>query len=420
MKFCLAVATATCLLGATGAAQAQAPAYGGPSLLAVPDAAPPGAYYNQVAPTYAARRQGDMPPPVPEAPGWNEQIPGEPTPDDAWSSSEGCYEDAVTSNDYDMSYPGRSCCPWFGSLGVLYLAREDANTRLSCWVSAPDEQILSTGDAATDYEWGGEIKFGRRLGCQSAVEFTYWSAGAFTGYADVWDDTNDIGAAVPHDNVPIDGGFATDFFDNSRSHRISRHDELHNIELNFLRYPMACDPCSGFSMTWLAGFRFFRFTDSLNFGGLAGGADWGGNGGLDEAYLDVRTQNNLIGFQLGTRANCQLTERLSLYATPLVGIYGNVIERRTQLYRGDGFSAFDITNEKDDFAVIGQLDLGARFRIGRRASLFGAYRVMGVTGVALADYQTPWFLSTATDFNSVETDGGLMLHGAVFGLEFNY
>ena len=49
----------------------------------------------------------------------------------------------------------------------------------------------------------------------------------------------------------------------------------------------------------------------------------------------------------------------------------------------------------------------------------GGYRVVAVTGVALADNQIPHFLAAANEFADVKTNGELILH-AHLGVSFRW
>ena len=52
--------------------------------------------------------------------------------------------------------------------------------------------------------------------------------------------------------------------------------------------------------------------------------------------------------------------------------------------------------------------------------MFAAYRVIGVTGVALADNQIPIYLNDTPAMQDVHTNGSLIVSGAVFGTWFAY
>jgi hypothetical protein len=330
---------------------------------------------------------------------------------------------ALVNNCFDGPPGPCGPCPWFASLGGVVMTRDHANRFWTSFdVNNPENQILNTRQASADWRAGGEVSIGRRFGCncQWGVVGTFWAIDRMEGFASVRDPNDAI-------NTPIDLGFvniganpATDFFDNAREHRIWRTNELYNLEVNLLRYGLTLDPTWRMQAALLAGVRWLRFDERLIFGSVAGGSEFGSNGGANEAYLNIREENNLVGFQLGTVLSYYVLPRLRLYATPVVGIFGNDIRQRVHLYRGDGVEGFDLLSQKTDFSFLGQLDAGLSWQFAEHWRAFGAYRVIGISGIALADEQIPPFLIDAPAIQDIDSNGNLILHGAVFGVQFCY
>jgi hypothetical protein len=104
----------------------------------------------------------------------------------------------------------------------------------------------------------------------------------------------------------------------------------------------------------------------------------------------------------------------------MVGIFGNHLQQQMQLYRGDGALGFDLNSTANDVSFLGQLDVGVQRRFGRYCSLYAGYRVLGISGIALADAQIPPFLIDSPVILDIDTNGSLILHGGVFGLMWNY
>ena len=184
--------------------------------------------------------------------------------------------------------------------------------------------------------------------------------------------------------------------------------------------PLFYGPNQRFEMGCLAGVRYFRFNEDLLFGSAAGGSTFTTNGGADAAYLDTNVISNLVGFQIGARSNWWITPLWSIYWQPMVGIFGNHMQQQMRLYRGDGVVGFDLNSTGNDVSFLGQLDLGVQRRIGRYCSLYAGYRVLGISGIALADNQIPPFLIDAPVIRDIDSNGDLILHGGVFGLMWNY
>lgn len=437
------------LLAVANAASAQYGPPSSPSLLAVPDASYQAAYNAPVRGSHAgpgASSQGYTRPV--SYPGANNRMFDDPPPsDDVWADGgtaegmggagapegagcgAGAYEEALSCGCHDgcgarigpMRGLGLGCGPnaWFGSLAGIYMTRDHANRFWTTYdATNPPNQILNTRQASADWRGGGQVTFGRRFGCDYGVSMTFWGTDALSGFANLRDLNNNLSTPLNLGFVNIGNVSATNFFDNAREHRIWRTNEIYNVELNFLRYTCICDTARPVQFTWLAGTRFLRFDERLIFGSVSGGNDFGSAGGTNEAYINIRDTNNLVGFQFGTIASYFVTPNVRLYATPTVGLMGNQITQRYHVYRGDGLDTMDLHARKVDFSLMAQLDLGAAWQVSNRWSVFGAYRAIGVSGIALADHQTPPFLVDAAAIQDIDSNGSLILHGAVFGAQY--
>ena len=107
------------------------------------------------------------------------------------------------------------------------------------------------------------------------------------------------------------------------------------------------------------------------------------HGGANEAYIQSSVTNNLLGFQLGGRADYFITPRFSVFAAPKVGIYGNDMNVQGRIYTGDGLVGMDVTGSKVGFSMMGQLDVGMNYQFSPRWSVFGGYRLVAVSGLAI-------------------------------------
>ncbi|MBI3468464.1 MAG: hypothetical protein HY000_36140 [Planctomycetes bacterium] len=340
--------------------------------------------------------------------------------------------------DCGSSYDGCGdlCCApsqpaWFGSVTGLIMSRDRANALWTTFETNNNpNQLMSTQDADADWAGGAEIAVGRWW-CQSGLQFSIFGLDTLEGFASVRDTNNLL--STPLDlttqtgDILIGARPAGDFFDNAREHRISRRDDIWNIELNYLYQPMLGVP-SRFQVTWLGGVRWFRFDERLIFASVAGdgavvnagGSEFGNNLGIDEAYLRSRAQNDLVGPQIGAWANYYITPRFSMFAQPKFGIYGNSISVRSHLYSGDGITAFDYSGSKTDVSFLGQVDLGATIQLTDNWRLRGGYRAIAVSGIALSDEQIPHFLAAADEFQQVDSNGSLILHGAFVGADWRF
>jgi hypothetical protein len=285
-------------------------------------------------------------------------------------------------------------------------------------------QLMNTKDAEADWAGGMEFKVGRwfcsECDCnRHGIEFGYWFLDEMNGYASIRDVGNLLSTPLDLGNVAIGADTAADFFDNAREHRIWRSNEVHNLEINLINETANMGP-GGTQMTWLAGVRYFKFDEGLIFGSVSSGNEFGSAGGINEAYLEVKTENELVGFQVGAQAQHYFGHALSIYATPKLGIYGNNINATSRLYRGDGLEVFNIDGQKTDFSMLGQLDFGLNYMLSSNCRLYGGYRAVAVSGIALSDEQIPPYLADAAGFAALESNGELILHGAFTGVEWRF
>jgi hypothetical protein len=347
------------------------------------------------------------------------------------------------------------CCPtWYGYVGGLVMGRDDSNKFWTTFETGnnanqlmffPDAGWGGGFEATIGYTWCGHSMGGcggcaDSMGCADAcggcgtnyrhgIEITYWGLWGMNSDSSIRSETDSL-------STPIDLGFvdivtpgspASLFFDNAREHRLRRENEFHNLEVNLVDFSTAM---SGRDLTfqWLAGARFFRFEEFLQFGTVSAGNEFGQNAGLAEAYLDLDVENNLYGAQIGGRGDWRLHRNWRIFAGTKVGVFANDIDFNSRLYRGDGalavFSStgntFDLGNNKTDVSMMGQLDLGVGYDLTSHCSLIVGYRAVGITGLALADDQIPAFLAAEGDWTDIDSNGSMILHGGFAGLEFRY
>jgi hypothetical protein len=338
-----------------------------------------------------------------------------------------------------------SCCGcsnWFAYVGGIVMGRDTPNRFWTTFdATNPANQLLYY--PGSKFGGGVDTRIGYWFGCgcndgcnnnccscggRTGIEAVYWGAWGLDGQSSLYDPGNNLSTVMDDGLVSFNGTSASNFFDNSRSHELSRDDEFHNVEINFLYMPC----CGGrFNVTGLAGVRFFRFNEGLQFGALAGSAPVGATFATDPndaAYLNTDVQNNMIGFQIGAYLNFQMFDRFSVFAIPKIGIYGNHINGHNELIGGDGTVAtFDASgdnlnfhNTKDVFSMVGSIDVGFNWAFCPHWSLLGGYRVVAATGVALGDNQIPQFFADEAGWQHINSNGSLILHGAFAGVEARF
>ena len=200
-------------------------------------------------------------------------------------------------------------------------------------------------------------------------------------------------------------------------------------------------PRCRFSINGLAGVRylkmdeFFRnavfFTRDDGSGGVATGEPNRYRGSMPEddnvLFHDVEVDNELLGFQLGSSMNWLVGCRWALFCDTNFGIYGNQIDAYQRVFSpGGGRVRFVETGEdaairssKEDVAFLGEARCGVGYQITPRCRLTSAYRVIAITGVALA----PGQISTPANedvWRHIDSNDSIVIHGFQGGVEFKY
>jgi hypothetical protein len=306
---------------------------------------------------------------------------------------------------------GKACCasPWFVGFGGLVMSRDNENKYRFSYDSWDESiQLTNAQDANFDWASGFEVRFGRMFNCgQNAVEAVYWglfpSDGVTTTTAG--DVVGNLNGILNWDQ--LDYGLdplllprtADEFVNNSTMHMVQRHNEIHNIEVNFLTFlgggygggkapggavgsggacGGGCSSCgraasakgnagfgsnallagigsrhghghggcgavcgSRWSHDWLVGLRIFSFRDHL----LFGAEETGGNGVFgyedDEIYYDIDITNDLVGLQLGYSGAYAMSHRCSLDYGIKFGMYGNQISHVSEIGGNQGIATIN-------------------------------------------------------------------------------
>ena len=191
----------------------------------------------------------------------------------------------------------------------------------------------------------------------------------------------------------------------------------------------ACAPARpkhSYSCSAVCGFRWLELDESFMFGVDYTNPAWGSPSGFLNYWSNV--ENNLLGAQIGCNGMYRIGCKWGLHLNTLVGVYANDIDVRqymtspTGLVRYIGTTEdFNVMADKTDVAMLGELRLGASYQATCHCRLYGGWRAIGVTGVALATDQTPAAFLSASQLSSyVNSNGSMILHGVQTGIEWNY
>jgi hypothetical protein len=338
---------------------------------------------------------------------------------------------------------------WFGSAGAVFLSRIDGDFKITCGCNGYD--ALMYNDAGMPTSAGPSITLGRYLGCEGcyAIQGVYW--GLFPGNqsADLYGHGQPgIGSAFDWSGIGYTDVLdppAADVFDNAQHYRLQRDFEMHNVEVNFLTFSTpfgnsgcgagcasgACSGCgSNFRYSFLAGFRYMNFRESMLLSADRDDYVWGNSN--HELHYQSEVKNRLAGFQIGARADYQITSCFSAYASAKGGVYGNDMAMSQSVYNDVGYAVVtnsvssnlgrhvNIHGSEKGVSFLSEFSVGATWDITRCWSLYAGYQVMVATGIAEVGDQIPQQFYQLQENSYIKNDGVLILHGAYAGISYNF
>ncbi|MGW8255884.1 MAG: hypothetical protein ACWGMZ_00210 [Thermoguttaceae bacterium] len=346
-------------------------------------------------------------------------------------------QSACDSLNYGCAQP----CLWYASVSALAMTRDRPN---KVYITYETGNLPHNDYPADEFswEWGGEVRIGRRFccGCNPgywALEASYWTLNSFESYVSHTNPGGTVGTPLDvsynefYYNV---SGFyenATNWFDNAAEHRLWRRDEVHNVEINLVRGQWCYGPDSPWDMGFGFGVRYFRFQESWRFGSLMNGFTWGQDGGADEAYLDDLITNNMVGPQVGFNLGYNIGRNLRFYMAPKVGIYNNNIQNNFRAYLGNGSisrptaasgvtGTYPVNSSTNMLSFLSQIDVGVDWKFARQWTFGAGYRVVAISGIGLADAQIPFYTVDIPAISDIDKNGDLLLHGAYLTLGYNF
>ncbi|MGA2061137.1 MAG: BBP7 family outer membrane beta-barrel protein [Thermoguttaceae bacterium] len=174
---------------------------------------------------------------------------------------------------------------------------------------------------------------------------------------------------------------------------------LYNVELN-MRWNPSC------RLTMLAGFRWANLRE-----------DFIAERVLDDSLFlpvgNVRTNNNLYGFQVGADARLWQCGCFSINGLGKAGIYGNHAEQSSFEPEGPSEEPESFSASTNHTAFIGKLGLQARYQVTQRLALRAGYELLLLDGVAIAPVQIGNPIG-------IDSNATVFYHGATAGLELSF
>lgn len=189
--------------------------------------------------------------------------------------------------------------------------------------------------------------------------------------------------------------------------------------------------CSKLRLNTFGGVRWFRFGDELEYASSQTDNMYGTTD--DDFYYVSDVTNDLVGAQLGTLATWCTGRRFNFFGGTSFGVYNNHI--RTATRAGTTMTAamvrplgspgvadvpYNFRNSLNDVAFIGEGTLGTGICIKPGWTLNLGYRVLGVAGVATSVGQIPTEFTHVNSITGIRNDRSLILHGALFGMNYNF
>lgn len=394
-----------------------------------------------------------------------------------YQAAAGSSWDGAGCNDAGCSASGCNTCaagpraisPWFGGASLLFW--NVANSNDSPLVTYDNGvTVMRQSDLDPSNEVGFDVHVGRYFGCgQYGIDVGYM----------LWDpdcecrQVTDTGAGLRFINpalttASINRGLGAttvyaDYDTNATGIQAIRDLRIQSLQVNLVGFGLmgarrlgsaGPAPICGGSCGWLGckgkncggaigplaracsgrlriqnshGFRWFQLEDELEIGGNVDGT---AGYGPSDIYYKSEAENNLFGYQFGSRLSYCMGSRTMLNLGGKIGVYGNdatyfhsISTTTIPAYTdSQGAGAGDIFTEQSDVALsgLGELDLGLGYRISNCWTINGGYRVLAACGVATSLGQMPTEYTTAASAGSVRADDSLILHGAYVGLDYNW
>lgn len=316
---------------------------------------------------------------------------------------------------------------WVAGLYAMSFARDYEDTRRLS--RNPSGDYLNTTDADEGDFGGYGVSLQRRAATGKGLELRYW---AFNPDAFAQLDGASVASVLPTlDQLWVDPALNLDaatLYGEGANHVVFRNTDINNFEVNLLNnggnYCTRRGRQAQFEL--LGGFRWFQFDETLSYISNTDTATYPTS--PSQITYQSSVENDLLGFQLGARNEICLTGRLRGFLGLTTGLFNNRINARQRFFdsNGDvptlrsGPSAgrdFDYSDQKDQVAIIGELDAGVTYMVSQRLRARFGYRTFGAAGVALAADQIPYDFTATDQIQRANSNGSLLLHGGYMGLE---
>lgn len=282
---------------------------------------------------------------------------------------------------------------------------EDVPALGSIGVAGP--LILQPEDLNDEYNYGWQIHARYDLGPLSVLEGTYM------GLYDIDFDETVRSVDVAPGGVDFQLNFVGSDYgitpilgvDEGSVYNVNYQSDLQSTELSYRRYWVGWNP--RISGTYLAGFRYLRLTEDLNFNAVA----LGGN-----SNLFWGNSNDLVGAQFGGDAWIGLRQGLRLGIDSKAGIYNNRYEfAHSTAIPDPAVTNVDFHADGNQVAFAGETRLDLVADVLPSFSIRGGYRVLYLNSLVTVGNNINPDNITST---AVLTQADALYHGFHAGLEY--
>ncbi len=308
---------------------------------------------------------------------------------------------------------------WIGGASALIFRRDYEDDRGLSFNGAG--QYLFSTDSDMDTMGGVEAMLGRR-GCNGlGWEARYWGLyPTASNFLFGGTPYTALGGMSDVFHVPT-GASVLDIYNRADTHQVIRENSFTNVEINMLRNAGSSGQAT---YEFFGGARWLQFNEHLCYNALS---TYPGDP-MTFTYAN-RVENQMLGFQLGGRSERCLSGRFGLSGGFSCGLFNNRISHQTRMYDNDTDTdaliysgpfngrPYNYGSNKNDIAMLGELNLGGYFLIRNNLRISLGYRAIGVSGVALAADQIPYNFTDGNDIQRIDSNGSLILHGAYVGLQ---
>lgn len=317
-------------------------------------------------------------------------------------------------------YAPDQCGPYYFDVAVetVFLKSEDMFEDVPplASVTALGPTTFAPEPFNNDYAAGWQIALRYDLGALSVLEATYMGLYdlGFTAHLDSLTETNRLFGIPQNDQLnSIFSGYGLTpilGLDAGDQYTLDYQADLQSTELSYRRYWLGYSP--RISGTFLAGARYVRMTEDLNFNTVTDVLSGTPNMGNIAWVAD----NDMVGFQFGGDGWLCLRQGLRIGGETKAGVYNNHYKFRHSTALPDPqFTNIDFNTKGDQVAFVGQGSLDMVADVLPSLSIRGGYQVLYLSSVTTVGNNIDPANLTST---AVLTQADALFHGFHAGIEY--